>query len=124
MIVGHYAAAVLVRSRLRDRPFWLLLLAANIPEFLWLVLALTGHEHTEPSSILDASLQNLRVDMIYSHNLIPAVIQALIFMAIVFVWRKDKELTLFCGFLIVFHVLCDYVVGYEHQLLSRDSPSV
>ena len=40
MIVGHYAAALVPYSRLEGRPLWLLLLCANVPEFLWLVLAL------------------------------------------------------------------------------------
>ena len=68
MIVGHYAAAVVPYSRLEGRPLWLLLVCANVPEFLWLALALAGVEPTSPASLLDATFPNIDVHMTYSHN--------------------------------------------------------
>jgi hypothetical protein len=123
VIVGHYAAALLPYPRLRAEgcPFWLLLLSANVPEFLWLLLALAGVEAPTPPSLLDATFANLRVDMIYSHNFVPAVIQAAILGAIVFAVMRNGTVALWCAGLCVFHVLCDYIVGFEHQLLGRES---
>ena len=63
MIVGHYAAALVPYSRLEGRPLWLLLVCANVPEFLWLVLALAGVEPTSPASLLDATFPNIDVHM-------------------------------------------------------------
>jgi hypothetical protein len=124
MIVGHYAAALIPYSRLKEHPFWLLLLCANFPEFLWLALALAGVEAPVPESLMDASFQNLQVQMTYSHNLIPALIQGLVVGAAVYLWRPHRRLALWCGFLVVFHVLCDFVVGFEHQLWDADSMQV
>ena len=73
MIVGHYAAALVPYSRLEGRPLWLLLVCANVPEFLWLALALAGVEPTKPASLLDATFPNIDVHMTYSHNLIPGI---------------------------------------------------
>jgi hypothetical protein len=126
LIVGHYAAALLPYSRLRrsGAPFWLLLLCANIPEFLWLALALAGVEAPTPPSMLDATFQNLKVDMIFSHNLVPGLIQAAVTgLAVLAVYRR-RDLALWGAFLVIFHVLCDYVVGFEHQVLGKDSPVV
>jgi hypothetical protein len=124
MIIGHYAAALIPYSRLKPRPFWLLLLCANVPEFLWLVLALFNMEPVTPPSLFDATLQNLRVAMTYSHNLIPGLIQGVIVAALVLWWRRDRQLALWCGALATFHVLSDLIVGYEHQLWSPDSMRV
>jgi hypothetical protein len=124
MIVGHYAAALIPRSRLRQYPFWLLLLCANIPEFLWLLLALLGIEPASPPSIFDATFKNLKVAMTFSHNLIPGVIQGVVVAALVFAWFRSKPLAYWCGFLTIFHVLSDLVVGFEHQLLAPDSMPV
>jgi hypothetical protein len=124
MIVGHYAAALIPRSRLRQYPFWLLLLCANVPEFLWLLLAMLNIEPTTPPSIFDATFQNLNVAMTYSHNLVPGVIQGAVVTALVYAWCRSKALAWWCGFLTLFHVLSDLVVGFEHQLLSRDSMTV
>jgi hypothetical protein len=124
VIVGHYAAALIPYSRLKQYPFWLLLLCANVPEFLWLLLALANVEAPSPNSLLDASLKNLHVDMIYSHNLIPGVLQGVVVAILVYLWFRDRTLALWCGFLTLFHVLCDLVVGFKHELLGRDSPHV
>ena len=124
MIVGHYAAALVPYSRLEGRPFWLLLVCANVPEFLWLALALAGVEPTKPASLLDATFPNIDVHMTYSHNLIPGFIQGLIVFAVVqLIWR-DRPLALWCGALTVVHVLCDLLVGFKHELLGPHSPQV
>jgi len=124
MIVGHYAAALVPYSKLDKRPLWLLLLCANIPEFLWLLLALFGIEPVSPPSLLDATFPNLQVAMIYSHNLLPAVLQGVIVFGVVQLFYRDRVLSLWCGALTIVHVLCDLVVGFQHELLGPDSPTV
>ncbi|MBM9579448.1 hypothetical protein JWG45_20090 [Leptospira sp. 201903070] len=124
MILGHYASALIPYSKFKKYPFWILLLCANIPEFLWLFLALAGIEPTIPTSLLDATFQNLQVQMTYSHNLIPAFIQGGIVSAVVFLVFKNGAFSFWCGFLTVFHVLCDLIVGFEHQILTPDSTVV
>ncbi|HJR90554.1 MAG TPA: hypothetical protein VJ782_10390 [Aeromicrobium sp.] len=124
MIVGHYAAALIPYSRLEGRPLWLLLVCANVPEFLWLGLALAGVEPTHPASLLDATFPNIDVRMTYSHNLIPGVIQgAIVFALVQAIWR-DRVLSVWCGALTVVHVLCDLLVGFKHELLGPGSPQV
>lgn len=124
MIVGHYAAALVPYSRLEGRPLWLLLVCANVPEFLWLLLALLGVEPASPPSLLDATFQNLQVAMTYSHNLLPGVLQGAVVFALVLACFRDRALALWCGALTVVHVLCDLVVGFEHQLLGPESVQV
>jgi len=124
MIVGHYAAALVPYSRLEGRPLWLLLVCANVPEFLWLALALAGVEPTHPASLLDATFPNIDVHMTYSHNLIPGLIQGGIVFAVVYAIWRDRALALWCGALAIVHVISDIFVGFEHQLLGPDSPQV
>ena len=124
MIVGHYAAALIPRARRVHGPFWLLLLSANVPEFLWLILALAGVEVPEPGSLLDASFANLSVSMHFSHNLIPGLAQSLIVGGLVLAFFRDPRLALWCAGLVLAHILCDFVVGFEHQVLARSSPIV
>ncbi len=124
MIVGHYAAALVPYSKLEKRPLWLLLVCANVPEFLWLLLALLGIEPVSPPSLLDATFPNLQVAMIYSHNLLPGVLQGVIVFGLVQLIYRDRALAIWCGALTVIHVLCDLVVGFTHELLGPDSPVV
>ena len=124
MIVGHYAAALVPYSRLEGRPLWLLLICANVPEFLWLTLALAGVEPTSPASLLDVTFPNIDVHMTYSHNLIPGLIQGVIVFAVVQAIWRDRPLALWCGALTIVHVLCDLLVGFKHELLGPGSPQV
>ncbi|MBP7281206.1 MAG: hypothetical protein KBA66_06510 [Leptospiraceae bacterium] len=124
MILGHYASALIPYSKFKRYPFWILLVCSNVPEFLWLLLALLGIEETKPASLLDATIQGLQVQMTYSHNLIPAALQGFAVGGIIFVFFKDRSFAFWCGFLTLFHVLCDFIVGFEHQLLGVDSISV
>lgn len=121
MIVGHYAAALLPYARRTDLPFPALLVCANLPELVWLGLALVGVEAPDPPGVLDATFANLHVDMTFSHNLVPALLQAALATGVVHARWRRPALSLWCGALVVLHVLCDYVVGFEHQLLGADS---
>ncbi|MBE7438948.1 MAG: hypothetical protein HS115_10875 [Spirochaetales bacterium] len=124
MILGHYAAAYLVRPHQRQSPLWLLLLCANLPEFLWLLLALQGIESPEPASLLDATFASLQVSMTYSHNLVPNLLLSLAVFLAIRIWKKDLSLALACAFLCASHVWLDYLVGFEHQLTGEHSASI
>jgi len=124
MIVGHYAAALVPYAKLEGRPLWLLMVCANVPEFLWLALALAGVEPASPPSLLDATFQNLQVSMTYSHNLLPGLAQGLVVLVLVQFFFRDRALALWCGALTAVHVLCDLVVGFEHQLLGPETLQV
>ncbi|MCE9500737.1 MAG: hypothetical protein K8R21_09585 [Leptospira sp.] len=123
MILGHYAPALIPYSRFeRKYPVTLFLVCANIPEFIWLLLAFLGIEVTTPASFLDATLSGLQVKMIYSHNLIPGFFQAIITAIIVEFIYSDRALSFWCGGLVMLHIACDAVVGYDHQIMGESSP--
>ncbi|MHB2017616.1 MAG: hypothetical protein ACYCW6_11770 [Candidatus Xenobia bacterium] len=124
MIVGHYATALFPRHRFPRAPFWLFLLCAQLADFLWLAFAFIGLEPTDPKSFLDASLQNLHVNMLYSHNLMPTLLLAATVTLAVLLWRRGLKQALWCGALVVLHFLCDLIVGYEHGLFGRDSSPI
>ncbi len=124
MIVGHYAAALIARPHRPTAPFWLFLLSANLAEFLWLVLALVGVEAPVPSSLLDASFQNLRVDMVLSHNLAPNLALSALLFVVVWLATRDRGLAIWCAALCHLHVWCDYLVGFEHQVAGRQSAPI
>jgi len=124
MVLGHYASAFLVRPHLPHAPFWLLLLASNLAEFLWLALALTGIEPTKPDSILDATFNNLDVHMTYSHNVVPNLILGAVVLVLVQLIWKNKKLAFAAAFLTVLHVWSDFIVGFQHEMLGPDSMKI
>lgn len=124
MVLGHYASAFLVRPHLPAAPFWLLLLTANLAEFLWLALALVGVEPTKPDSILDATFHNLDVHMTYSHNVVPNLVLGVVVLVCVQAIWKNWKLSVACAFLTCLHVWSDFIVGFQHELLGPSSMKI
>jgi hypothetical protein len=116
MIVGHYATALIPHARLKDTPLWLLLLCANLADFAWLALALAGLEAPQPTSILDASFQAIRVEMRFSHDALPTLLGALAVGVAVYLFRRRAAEALVCAALVAGHLLCDLLAGYPHHL--------
>src|SRR5262249_23594739 len=67
---------------------------------------------------------NIRVDMIYSHEPLPVLALAAATFALVFaVWRRPA-LAGWCAALVVLHLLADLVVGFTHHLAGPATPTI
>jgi len=125
--MGHFANALVPYQKCRDDPkakFWLFLLAAQFLDFLMLGFMALGMESVSPENFFDASFADMHTNMLYSHNLVPVAIWALGFALVAYAAFKDVIISLWCFALIVFHELCDLVVGFEHNVSSADSAAV
>jgi hypothetical protein len=78
MYVPHFAAALPAKSRAREAPIWALLIAAFLPELVWMVLARAGVEPAQQATFFDDS-----------HSLLSIVVLSTLF-AISF-WQKCTE---------------------------------
>lgn len=124
MVVGHYAAALIPHARQPRTPVWLFLLAANVSDFIWLVLAFAGLEAPRPASMFAASYSNLVVGMPYSHDLVPALGLALAIGVLSVLLTRSATAAGWCAALVVIHELCDFISGFEHRLLGPGTKRV
>lgn len=124
MIAGHFATALLPKARHPELPMVWLLTAAQLPDFLWIVLGFLGIEAPEPASLLDATFANIRVQMTFSHDVLPTLGVAACFGAIVLLAGKGRRLAGWCAALVLLHLGCDLVSGFEHHLCGPSSPAV
>ncbi len=124
MIAGHYATALIPKARAPELPIAWLLLAANFPDFVWVALGFAGIETPHPVSILDATFANIRVQMTFSHDVLPILVQSAAFAAVVLLAGRGRRLAAWCAALVVLHLGCDLVSGFEHHLWGPGSPSI
>ena len=122
MIIGHFAPALIPYHRLDHRvPIAWLLFCSAFNDFLFPILTLVGIEHAVPSSLFDASIQNLSIDTTYSHGPVFSLIYATILGLVTYLWLQDRRAALWCSALVVLHTLIDFVWGYDHFLWGPDS---
>ena len=115
MIIGHYATALLPYGKKVKGPFWLFLLLANFSDFLWLTLVFTGREVPTPPSMLQATFENIRVDMPFSHSVEPSILLAIAAGILAGIAFRSVRTALWAGSLIILHFLADMLVGFQHD---------
>jgi hypothetical protein len=124
VVIGHYAAALVPHQRHPSAPVWLLLLAANVSDFIWLLLAALGLEAPRPGSMLEATYQNLAVEMPYSHDLVPALALAAVMAVAGFALTRHAATAAWCGALVLVHEACDFLSGFRHRVLGPGTPDL
>lgn len=127
MFLGHYATALVpygLKSREEKKPFWVLLLASQFLDLLMLGLVAIGLEWIEPHNFFHSTYATMRTDMRFSHDIVPVLFWACLFSGVVLAVFKDRWLALWSAALILFHEICDLVVGFEHNVWGHGTQSV
>lgn len=110
MITGHFATALLPYAKNKNFPLFTLLLITQIPDFfIPLDIFLSGES--------DFS----KLEMTYSHDIVPVAIMTLLITAIMHWVYKNKALTLWTFSLMVFHEVCDLAAGFAHNIMGLDT---
>jgi len=74
MLAGHFTTALIANQKFPKASLLYFLIISQLQDFLWFVFHYLGLEPTNPSDAFDASLINMSVDMIYSHDLLPLLV--------------------------------------------------
>jgi hypothetical protein len=121
MLAGHFTTALIAKQKFPKGTLLYFLIISQLQDFLWFIFHYLGLEQTEPSDALDATLNNMAVDMLYSHDLIPQ----LFWFAIVFVIGKllfkSTKIGLVSAVLVSIHFVLDFFSGHMHHLFGADT---
>lgn len=121
MTMGHFATALVPASRLRDAPVAFLLVCANLPDFVWMALAFGGLEPTTPTSFLDVSIQTLHAEMLFSHGAVWVLGFAAGVAGAGYALYRRREVAIWATVVVIVHLLCDYLSGWEHEVFGAGS---
>ena len=94
---------------------------SQLQDFLWFLFHYLGIELTNPTDAFDATLSNMAVDMLYSHDLLPQ----LFWLTIVFLLGKFLFKSTKIGFvslaLVSIHFVLDLFSGHMHHVFGADT---
>jgi hypothetical protein len=108
MYAPHFAAALAIKSRTPQAPFWALLIGAFLADLVWIVLARLGVEPTQPSFFDD-----------WSHSLLSIVVLATLFA--IFFWKKGRRVLVAVWLAVFSHFLLDFPVHPKRLALYPES---
>ena len=121
MLAGHFTTALIAKQKFPKGALLYFLIISQLQDLLWFTFHYLGLEPTDPSDAFDATLSNMAVDMLYSHDLLPL----LFWLAIVFLIGKflfkSTQIGLVSMTLVSVHFLLDFFSGHIHHLFGADT---
>ena len=124
MLAGHYATALVAYQKYPKGTLLYFLIASQLQDLLWFSFHFLGLEQTGPSDVFDTTLNNMAVNMLYSHDLIPLIAWLiLIFLIGKFLFRETK-IGLIGSALVLGHFVLDFFSGHPHHIFGLDTSNV
>lgn len=124
MLAGHFATALVANQKFPKGTLLFFLIASQLQDLLWFTFHYLGLEPTRPSDVLDTSLSNMSVDMLYSHDLVPQIFWMLVIFLIGKVLFKSNKIGLVGAALVLGHFLLDLVSGHPHHIFGEESQNI
>jgi hypothetical protein len=124
MLAGHYTTALVAYQKFPKGTLLYFLIASQLQDLLWFTLHFLGLEHTGPNDVLDTTLNNMTVDMLYSHDLLPQVFWLIVIFLIGKVLFRSTKIGLVGAALVAGHFILDIFSGHAHHIFGAESQDI
>jgi len=121
MLAGHFTTALIANQKFPKASLLYFLIISQLQDFLWFVFHYLGLEPTNPSDAFDASLINMSVDMVYSHDLIPLLVWLIIGFTLGKLLFKSTQIGLVSMALVLIHFVLDFFSGHIHHVFGAET---
>jgi len=121
MLAGHFSTALIANQKFSKGTLLYFLIISQLQDFLWFVFHYLGIEPTNPSDAFDATLSNMAVDMVYSHDLLPLLIWLFIAFTLGKILFKSTQIGLVSMALVSMHFVLDFFSGHMHHLFGAET---
>ena len=121
MLAGHFTTALIANQKFPKASLLYFLIISQLQDFLWFVFHYLGLEPTNPSDAFDASLINMSVDMIYSHDLLPLLVWLIIGFTLGKLLFKSTQIGLVSMALVLIHFVLDFFSGHIHHVFGAET---
>ena len=121
MLAGHFTTALIAKQKFPKGTLLYFLIISQLQDFLWFTFHYLSIEPTNPTDAFDASLNNMVVDMLYSHDLLPQLFWLVIVFLLGRFLFKSTKIGLVSASLVTIHFILDFFSGHMHHLFGADS---
>lgn len=124
MLAGHYATALVAHQKQPKGTLLYFLIASQLQDLLWFTFHYLGLEKTTPSDVFDTTVNNMVVNMLYSHDLIPLLAWLVIIYVVGRLIFKKHKIGLIGSALVIGHFALDFISGHPHHIFGLGSGTV
>ncbi len=121
MLAGHFTTALIAKQKFPKGTLLYFLIISQLQDFLWFLFHYLGLEPTNPSDAFNATLSNMMVDMVYSHDLLPQLFWLLLVFLIGKFLFKSTKIGLVSLVLVSSHFILDFFSGHMHHIFGADT---
>ena len=121
MLAGHFSTALIAKQKFPKGTLLYFLIISQLQDFLWFVFHYLGIEATNPSDAFDATLSNMAVDMVYSHDLLPLLIWLIVAFTLGKIFFKSTQIGLVSMALVSIHFVLDFFSGHMHHVFGAET---
>jgi len=121
MLAGHFTTALVAKQKFPAGSLLYFLIVSQLQDMLWFLFHYLGLERTVPSDAFDATLSNMAVDMLYSHDVLPLFIWCALIFLVGKMLFKSNTIGLVSVGLVVLHFVLDFFSGHMHHLFGADT---
>ena len=121
MLAGHFSTALIAKQKFPKGTLLFFLIISQFQDFLWFLFHYLGIEPTNPSDAFDATLSNMVVDMVYSHDLLPLLIWLIVAFTLGKIFFKSTQIGLVSMALVSMHFVLDFFSGHMHHVFGAET---
>ncbi|GGG46868.1 hypothetical protein [Bizionia arctica] len=121
MLAGHFTTALIAKQKFPKGTLLYFLIISQLQDILWFTFHYLGLEPTAPNDALDATLSNMAVDMLYSHDVLPLLFWLAMAFVIGKLLFKSTLIGLVSMALVFVHFVLDFFSGHMHHLFGADT---
>ena len=121
MLAGHFTTALIAKQKFPKGTLLYFLIISQLQDFLWFTFHYLGIEPTNPSDAFDATLSNMAVDMVYSHDLLPLLIWLIVAFTLGKIFFKSTQIGLVSMALVSIHFVLDFFSGHMHHVFGAET---
>jgi hypothetical protein len=121
MLAGHFTTALIAKQKFPKGTLLYFLIISQLQDFLWFTFHYLGLELTNPTDAFDATLSNMAVEMLYSHDLLPQLFWLSIVFLVGKLLFKSTKIGLVSVVLVTIHFVLDFFSGHMHHVFGADT---
>ena len=121
MLAGHFTTALIANQKFPKASLLYFLIISQLQDLLWFTFHYLGLEPTTPTDAFDATLNNMGVDMLYSHDVLPLLVWCILVFVIGKTLFKSTQVGLVSVSLVIIHFVLDFFSGHIHHLFGAET---